>query len=74
MAKLHPSRYLRLVGWPVHLAIHLVMPAHSFHEGYSVNNTLLEPSQVCQTQMIPGIGGETTDFDSMVDIWIGEVD
>ena len=69
-----PPSTSRLVGWPVHLPVHLVVPAHSFCERYSVNNTLLEPSQVCQTQMIPGIGGDTTDVDSMVDFWMGGVD
>ena len=63
--------YLTFMGWSVHLSVHLVMPAHSFCERYSVNYTLLEQSQVFQTQMVPGMGGDTTDVDSMVDLWMG---
>ena len=56
----------------MHLPIHLVMPAHSFHDRYIVNITLPKPSEVCQTQTISGMGGDSTCGDSMVDSWMGE--
>ena len=56
----------------MHQPVHHVVPAHSFCKSYSVNNTLLEQSQVCQTQMILGIGGDTANVDSMVEFRMGE--
>ena len=42
--------------------------------GIQCEDTLLEPSQVCQTQMIFGIGRDTIDVDFMVGFWMGGVD
>ena len=55
------------MGWPVHFPAHHVMPEHSFWLGVHCEDTLLDPSQVCQTQMIFDIDGDTISVDFMVD-------
>ena len=55
------------------ICLHILSCLYSFCEEYTVK-TLLKPSQVCQTQMIFAIGGDTTNLDSMVDFWMGGVD
>ena len=37
-------------------------------------DTLLEPSYICQTQTISGMDGDSIDVVSMVDLWMGGVD
>ena len=56
------------------LCLYIVLCLYMVFMGVLCEETLLQQSQVCQTQMIFGIGGHTIDADFMVDFWMGGVD
>ena len=66
-------RHLGCVDQSVCLSPCHTLSVHHFLEEYSVNNTALLPSCVCQALLSISIGGNPFNATSMVDLWmVGE--
>ena len=66
-------QHLGCMDLSVHLLPCHILSAHHFLEEYSVNNTLLVPSSVCQALLSLSIEGSSFNATSMVDLeMVGE--